>query len=153
MIERKSGPLTDLKSPQGHPKLVDSSNPLSDGTSSSRRKKRFLIFGGIAVLVVVIVAAVVAAFIAMADDPRFTVTLPQVAAHAALDPRMIGHEFVDGAFWTITTEATFYFWVALGLSLPQQLLILYQEHHAGTCASPGSRLGSPQSPPIGYPSE
>lgn len=53
---------------------------------------------------------------ALAHDPNFPVTLQVWAANLVFMPLALHQPFIDGAYWTIVAEITFYVWVFLGLA-------------------------------------
>ena len=57
-----------------------------------------------------------AAVQAFAGNPDFSVSAPQWLANLVFVPQIFRQPFVDGAYWTIVAEITFYVWVWLALA-------------------------------------
>lgn len=51
------------------------------------------------------------------QQAKMTVSLPQIAVNATMNPTLLGVGFVDGAYWTLEYEWVFYFVVFLAIGL------------------------------------
>jgi peptidoglycan/LPS O-acetylase OafA/YrhL len=65
----------------------------------------------------VVCMTVTAVILALAQDPHFPVSAAQWVANLVFLPQALGQGFVDGAYWSIVAELTFYGWVFLAMAL------------------------------------
>ncbi|MEJ1158692.1 acyltransferase family protein [Prosthecomicrobium sp. N25] len=65
----------------------------------------------------VVCMTVTALVLALARDPNFPIGPAMWVANLIFLPQLLGQPFVDGAYWSIVTELTFYGWVFLAMAL------------------------------------
>ncbi len=63
----------------------------------------------------IICMTLTAVILAIAGDPRLSVSGVQWLANFIMVPQALGQSFVDGVYWTIILELVFYGWVALAI--------------------------------------